>query len=48
MGCKASFCSQLLAIAKIAKLDKKNNAADRPRPADHNPRGVMHKVLSAS
>ena len=38
MECKACFSSQWLAIAKIDKIAKKNNAAGRPSPADHGPR----------
>ena len=35
MGCKAVFA------ANIENICKKTNAADRPRPSYHEPRGVM-------
>jgi hypothetical protein len=35
MGCKAVFA------ANIGNICKKTNAADRPSPAYHEPRGVM-------
>ena len=45
---KASvFCSKSLAIARIAKIariDKKNNAAGRPSPADREQRLVMLRI----
>ena len=47
MGCKASFCSPSLAMAGIAKIDKKNNAADRPSPADHGPQELCRASLGA-
>ena len=39
MGCKADFAANSTAIGK------KFNAADRPNPVYHGPRGVMQRVL---
>ena len=39
MGCKADFAANSTAIGK------KFNAADRPSPGYHGPRGVMQRVL---
>ena len=41
MGCKARFAANSTAIGK------KGNAADRPRPRYHTPRGVMQSVPCA-
>ena len=37
MDCKASF------LANSTAIGKKNNAADRPSPADRRPQGVMQR-----
>ena len=41
MGCKAVFA------ANIENICKKTNAADRPSPAYHEPRGVMQSFLKS-
>ena len=40
------WAARRLFAANSRAIGKKNNAADRPIPADHRPQGVMQRVPS--
>jgi hypothetical protein len=41
----SGWAARRLFAANSTAIGKKNNAADRPSPADHRPQGVMQRVL---
>ena len=41
----SGWAARRLFAVNSPAIDKKNNAADRPRPVDHSPQGVMQRVL---
>ena len=41
----AGWEAKRLFRANSTAVRKKNNAADRPSPADHRPRGIMQRIL---
>ena len=44
----SGWAARRLFAANSTAIGKKNNAADRPSPADHRPQGVVQRVLSKS